>query len=114
MALRGGASMGQEYALLTFTNDGSTPCRLSGYPSVTLRHAGAALGGSRPAQTTGTGDVTLASGATAQARMRVPTSCAAPESDHVRVAVPDSPGFVVLPLEVRGCTVHVEAFQPAH
>jgi hypothetical protein len=113
MALQGGASMGEEYALLTFTNDGSTPCRLSGYPSVSLEHAGAALGGARPAQTAGTGDVTLASGATAQARIRVPTDCAAPESDHVRVGVPESTGSALLPLAVRGCTVHVEAFQPA-
>jgi hypothetical protein len=105
--------MGQEYALLTFTNDGSTPCRLSGYPAVSLRSAGAALGSSVTAQTSGSGSVTLKSGATAQVQLRVTTDCAAPQSDKARVGVPQSDGSVTVPLQLRGCTLRVGAFQPA-
>jgi len=112
-ALRGGASLGQEFALLTFTNDAATPCRVSGYPTVSLRHRGSALGSAHAAPTPGSGSVTLNSGASAQVRMQVATDCAAPQSDHVRVTVPAADGFVALPLELRGCSLQVGAFQPA-
>jgi hypothetical protein len=112
-ALRGGASMGIEYALLMFTNDAATSCRVSGYPVVGLRHDGAPLGSARPAQTPGSGSVTLPTGGTAQVRVQVATDCAAPQSDHVRVGLPAADGFVALPLQLRGCALQVGAFQPA-
>jgi hypothetical protein len=105
--------MGVEYALLMFTNDAATVCRVSGYPTVGLRAAGSAVGSSHPAQTSGSGSVTLRSGASAQVQVRVPTNCPAARSDHVRVSVPASDGFVEVPLQVRGCTAQVGAFEPA-
>ncbi len=105
--------MGEEYALLTFTNDAATVCRVSGYPSVGLRAAGSAVGSSQPAQTSGSGSVTLRSGSAAQVRVRVATDCPAAQSDHVRVSVPASGGFVDVPLQLRGCALQVGAFQPA-
>jgi hypothetical protein len=111
-ALRGGASMGVEYALLMFTNDAATACQVSGYPTVSLRHSGATLGSAQTAQTSGPGSVTLKSGGTAQVRVRVATQCAAAQSDQVRVGVPQSDGFVTVPLQMRGCALRVGAFQP--
>jgi hypothetical protein len=105
----GGASIGQEIAALQFTNNGSAPCRLAGYPSVTLLRHGQPIG--RPSQpsTTAASGRNLAPGAVAESLLHnYVGNCQAPISDSVRVVAPGSTQTVVRPMQLRACVVRVD------
>jgi hypothetical protein len=105
----GGASIGQEIAALQFTNDGSTPCRLVGYPSVTLLLHGRPIG--RPSQpsSTAASSRSLAPGEIAESLLHnYVGNCQAPISDSVRVIAPGSTQSIVRPMQLRACVVRVD------
>lgn len=105
-AMYGGATPGQELALLIITNTSTSTCSLRGYPDVQLQQHGHDLG--KPAVDTRARvrTVTLHAGGTAQVRLTASTTCQAPLSDHVRVRPPGTDRYLTAALELRGCTVH--------
>jgi len=108
-AIPGGASVGQEIAALQFTNDGSAPCELFGYPTVTLLRAGKPLG--RPSQpaSTAVSHRTLAPGETAESLLRdYVGNCQAPLSDEVRVVAPGSTKSLARPFVMRACVLRTD------
>jgi hypothetical protein len=107
-ALRGSASAGQEFALLTFTNTGPATCTMFGFPGVSLRVSNAMVG--KPAERSGKAPstVTLKHGARAESVISDFSSCQAPVSEQVRVYAPNQRAFVDLPLALRACRVIVE------
>lgn len=108
-AIPGGASMGQEIAALQFTNDGSAPCTLAGYPTVTLLRGGAPLG--RPSQPSSTAASrrTLGPGEVAESLLHdYVGNCQAPLSDSIRVVAPGSTQSLVRPMQLRACVVRVD------
>ncbi len=108
-AIPGGASMGQEIAALQFTNDGSTPCRLVGYPAVTLLRNHQVLG--RPAQPSSTAMSArnLNPGDTAESLLHdYVLNCQAPLSDEVRVVAPSSSQTLVRPMQLRACVLRTD------
>ncbi|MEO6885437.1 MAG: DUF4232 domain-containing protein [Jatrophihabitantaceae bacterium] len=109
-AIQGGAIAGREIAAISFTNISAKACELYGYPGVSLLLTGVPLG--KPAQRTGPSPapVLLAPGAEAQARLSDDSSCQAAVSDTVRIYPPDQTTFVDRPLEMRGCTLYINAF----
>ena len=110
--IRGGASQGQEFAALQFTNDGSKACVLVGYPSITLLLHGHPIG--KPAQpsTPGTSRRSLAAGEVAESKLHDFSNCQAPLSDSVRVGVPGSRITVVRPAQLRACVLRVDRLGP--
>ena len=105
----GGASVGQEIAALQFTNGGSAPCQLIGYPTVTLLRGGKPVG--RPSQPSSTGPSqrTLAPGDTAESLLRdYVGNCQAPLSDELRVVAPGSPQSLARPFVMRACVLRVD------
>ena len=107
--IRGSAAPGYEFAALQFTNTGSTPCMLTGYPIVTLLRGGAPVGRPSAAAGTGTSRFILASGATAESRLKDFSSCQAPLSDQIRVVAPGSSLTATRPGQLRACTLRVSA-----
>jgi hypothetical protein len=107
--IRGGAVHGAEIAALQFTNDGDTPCRLVGYPSVTLLLQGKPIGKpSEPSATTASARE-LAPGEVAESLLHNYTqNCQAQVADSVRVVVPGSTISAVRPAELRACVVRVD------
>ncbi len=107
--IRGSAAAGQEVAALQFANDGTKPCRLVGYPTVTLLLNGKAIG--RPSQPSSpaVSQRTLAPGEVAESVLHNYTnSCQAPLSDSVRLVVPGSTMTVVRPAQLRACILRVD------
>ena len=105
----GGASVGQEIAALQFTNDGTAPCELFGFPTVTLLRQGKLLG--RPSQpaSTGASHRTLAPGDTAESLLRdYVGNCQAPLSDAIRVVAPGSTKTLGRPFVMRACVLRTD------
>jgi Protein of unknown function (DUF4232) len=107
--IRGSASAGQEIAALQFVNDGTKPCRLVGYPSVTLLLHGKPIGKPSAPSTTSPSERTLQPGETAESLLHNYTnSCQAPLADSLRLVVPGSTMTVVRPAQLRACIVRVD------
>lgn len=106
--IRGSASAGRELAALQFTNDGSTPCLLIGYPTVTLLLNGRPIGTPSEPSSRASSSRTLAPGDTAESMLFDYTSCQAPLSDQIRVGVPGSPKAAVRPGQLRACLLRVD------
>jgi hypothetical protein len=109
----GGASLGQEFAALQFTNSGKRTCGLVGFPDVTLLRKGTQVGqSSQPA--TGTSRRTLAPGAVAESKLYDYTqSCQAPLSDEIKVVVPGSTIIYARPqFQMRACVLRVTKLGP--
>ena len=111
--LRGGATAGQEIALITFTNTSTTKCGMVGYPGVSLRLHNALLGKPAERSIVKPKAVSLAPGAAAEAMITDFSSCQAPVSDTVRVYAPDQKAFVDKPLELRGCRLFIDPVGPS-
>ena len=112
-ALRGSGASGHQFALISFTNNGSAACTLSGIPQVTLMHAGAVLGS--PAQASGKKSplLTLAPAHTATTTLTGFSTCNAMNSDAVRIAAPGQTATVDTPLVLRGCRLEVDPMTAA-
>jgi hypothetical protein len=69
----GGGTAGSNYSYIYFTNTGTIPCRIEGYPGVSLTSAsGAQIGAAATRDPSSTAqEVTLAPGATAKAQLRM-------------------------------------------
>jgi hypothetical protein len=107
--LPGGATFGEEIAGLQFTNEGTQPCRLVGYPTVTLLRHGRPVG--RPSQptTTANSERTLAPGEVAESLLHNHIrNCQAPLSDTVRVVAPGSTISGSRPMQLRACVVRID------
>jgi hypothetical protein len=101
--------MGQEIAALQFTNDGSKPCELFGYPTVTLLRQGRPLGKPSLPATSAVSRRTLAPGGTAESLLRdFVGNCQAPLSDTVRVVAPGSTQSFSRPFVLRACVLRVD------
>jgi hypothetical protein len=107
-ALRGSASAGQEFALLTFTNTGAATCTMFGFPGVSLRLGSAMVGKAAERSAKKPTTVSLKRGARAESVISDFSSCQAPVSEKVRVYAPNQVAFVDLPLALRACRVIVE------
>ena len=105
--VRGGAYQGREIAGVLFTNTSATPCTMSGYPSARLIRNGRPIG--RPADDEpGTvKPVLLANGQTAQTELTAVTTCQAPISDAVRIALPNWAHPVDAQVQLRACSLSV-------
>ena len=110
--IRGSASLGQEFAALQFTNTGSAPCLLVGYPTVTLLRQHKPIGQPSQPSSPHSSQRTLAPGDTAESRLHDYTNCQAPLSDEVRVVVPGSRIATTRPAQLRGCTLRVDRLGP--
>jgi hypothetical protein len=110
--VRGGAVPGQEIAGVLFTNTATAKCTLRGYPFAQLQYNGSDLG--QPA-TDNPGTVrriVLKPHGKAQVQLNAVSTCQAPISDHVRIRLPGSSTSTDVPLQLRGCKLSVDPFQP--
>ncbi len=105
--LRGSGAQQQEFALITFTNSGTSRCSLLGFPGVSLRRAGVLLGAPAERTPDQAHAVELAPGEQAESQVTDFSSCNAPLSDTMRVYPPNLTSFVDKPLELRGCRIVV-------
>jgi Protein of unknown function (DUF4232) len=108
----GGAAAGTDFTVLDFTNGGSAPCTLRGFPGVSLSDsAGAQIGAAatrnpvRPSSV-----VTLAPGAKASAELGVanaenyPTAACKPRSSaRLKVFPPNQTVAIEVPFTATGC-----------
>jgi len=102
-----GAVPSEEIALITFTNSGTTPCSMFGFPGVSLRLAGRQLvQASRSPVTAKT--VRLLPGENAQAQITDFSTCNAPLSDTVRIYAPNLTTFVDKTFQLRACRFEVD------
>jgi hypothetical protein len=109
----GGASPGQEFAALQFTNTGKHSCVLVGFPDVTLLRNGQQIGqSSQPA--VGTSRRVLAPSAVAESKLLDYTqTCQAPLSDSIKVVVPGSTLTYLRPqFQMRACVLRVTKLGP--
>jgi hypothetical protein len=105
---KGGASFGQEIAVVSFTNTSASTCSLSGYPSAVLQTSGGATVGKPALHLAGhITTVVLAPHKSAQADLTADTRCNAPESSAVRITAPGAPGSTEVPVALRACTLHI-------
>ena len=96
---------------MQYTNAGSTPCVLVGYPTVTLLLHGQRIGvPSLPSTPEITSTRRLAPGDVAESLVHDYTqTCQAPLSDSVRVTVPGTAQTYLRPsLQLRACIVRVD------
>ena len=107
-ALRGSGAAGHQFAFLRFTNISASSCSLTGFPGVQLQHAGAPLGS--PAQRTNTPihRVQIAPGDSVTAQLVDDSTCNAAISDTVQVFPPNRTEKFVVPLALRGCSLHID------
>jgi hypothetical protein len=94
-----------------FTNEGSTPCRLVGYPSVQLFLNSQQIGSrSQPSTPGSLSSRELQPGDVAESLVHDYTqTCQAPLSDTVRVVVPGSRQTYLRPgLQLRACLLRVD------
>jgi hypothetical protein len=111
---KGGASLGQEIAIVTFTNTSPTQCALVGYPSAQLEDSKGKAVGTAATHAKGTlRAVFLGHGQAAQATLTADTRCNAPLSSAVRIQAPDVPGTTEVPVALRACTLQITPVQTA-
>ena len=107
--IRGSAAPGQEIAALQFTNTGSLPCVLEGYPTVTLLRGGQPIGQPSQPASSAMASRTLAPGDVAESLLHSYTqNCSAPLSDSLRVVAPGMSLSATRPAEMRACTLRVD------
>lgn len=109
----GGGAAGSRYMNLTFTNSGSTPCSLSGYPSVNYVDAqGNQVGAAakQAAEWTSSGAV-IGSGESASATLRETraglydaASCQPTQAAGYRVSIPGTSSSLVLNFPAEACS----------
>jgi hypothetical protein len=105
---KGGASLGQEVAVVTLTDTSRTPCTLRGYPQAVLESGdGTTLGQAAVHLAGQVSTVVLAPDKSAQATLTADTRCNAPESSAVRIGAPGVPGSTEVPVELRACTLQI-------
>jgi uncharacterized protein DUF4232 len=107
-ALRGSGAAGHQFAFLRFTNISASSCSLTGFPGVQLQRAGAPLG--LPAQRTSTPvrRVQIAPGDSVTAQLTDDSTCNAANSDAVQVIPPNRAEKFLVPLALRGCSLHID------
>ena len=111
--------------VITFTNGGTTPCAMGGYPEVTafapggavVRAQASATGALEEGRPAGQpGSVTLTPGAVASAVLespdRAPNGGACPKAAILRVAPPHAPHFVLLWATFDLAGTHTQVFVP--
>jgi hypothetical protein len=108
--IQGGAINGEQIAGLQFTNDGSAPCLLVGYPTITLLLHGQLIGRPSEPATSAASRRRLEPGAVAESLLHDYTqTCQAPLSDTIRVTVPGSTQTYLRPgLQLRACVLRVD------
>lgn len=108
----GGGAAGTDFTVIDFTNSGSVPCTLYGFPGASLTNSsGAQIGAaatrnpSRPSTL-----VTLAVGAKANAELGVANAgnypaqdCKPTSSAHLKVFPPNQTQPIVVPFATTGC-----------
>lgn len=109
----GGGAAGSRYMNLTFTNSGSTPCSLSGYPSVNYVDAqGNQVGAAakQAAEWTSSGAV-IGAGESASATLRETraglydaASCQPTQAAGYRVSIPGTSSSLVLNFPAEACS----------
>ncbi|HZY76532.1 MAG TPA: DUF4232 domain-containing protein [Jatrophihabitantaceae bacterium] len=107
--LPGGAVQQAEIAAVTFVNDSTKACSISGYPTVVLLHQGSTLVTGTPQSGTVAQAVRLAPGDQAESRLTDHSSCNAALSDTIEVTAPNGAagGKLTRPFQLRGCKVDV-------
>ncbi|MCW2494689.1 DUF4232 domain-containing protein [Jatrophihabitans sp.] len=109
---KGGASLGQEIAVVTFTNTSTSRCTLSGYPQAVLETSAGMTVGQQAKHAAGRVTlVLLAPQRSAQANLTDDTRCNAPESTAVRISAPGVPGATEVPVQLRACTLQITPLQ---
>jgi len=103
-----GAANQVAYGRIRVTNVSGAACSLSGFPGVSLLLNGAKIGS--PATHSGQNPsvIALQPSAVAQAKFTASSSCNAPLSDTMRVAVPGTNSYQDVPFELRACSITVE------
>ena len=110
----GGAAAGTDFTVIDFTNGGTSPCTLYGYPGVSLISASGAQIGAAATRNPANAPtlVTLASGAKANATLGVanaqnyPTSACKPTTAaQLKVFPPNQIEAIEVPFTVTGCAV---------
>lgn len=110
----GGAAAGTDFMVLDFTNSGSAPCTLYGFPGVSLTNSSGAQIGAAATRNPVNGStlVTLAPGAKANARLGVanaenyPASvCKPTTAARLKIFPPNQTVAIELPFKVTGCAV---------
>jgi uncharacterized protein DUF4232 len=114
----GGGAAGSYYSYIDFTNTGSIPCSIDGYPGVSLTgNSGAQIGAAatRDPSSVAT-EVTLAPGATANAQLRMtdygvyPTSqCHPTTSADLKIYPPNNTTPTQSPFTGTTCSMRVKA-----
>jgi hypothetical protein len=107
-ALRASGAAGHQYAFLSFTNTSATPCSLTGFPGVRLLRAGAPLGSAAQRSAKPANRVQIAPGDSVTAQLMDDSTCNADNSDAVEVIPPNRTERFVLPLTLRGCSLHID------
>jgi hypothetical protein len=109
----GGGTAGSNYSYIDFTNTGTIPCRIEGYPGVSLTSAsGAQIGAAATRDPSSTAqEVTLAPGATAVAQLRMtdygvyPASqCTRTTSAYLKVYPPNNTTATQTPFTGTTCS----------
>jgi hypothetical protein len=109
----GGGAAGAYYSYLDFTNTGSIPCSIDGYPGVSLTgNSGAQIGAAATRDPSSVGnEVTLAPGATANAQLRMtdygvyPTSqCHPTASADLKIYPPNNTTPTQIPFTGTTCS----------
>ncbi len=108
--LPGGATPGQEIAVITFVNAAQAGCTISGFPSVVLLRNGKTLTTATPTAGTVAQAVQLKPGAQAESQITDHSTCNAQLSDTIEVTAPNgaASGKLTRPFELRGCRVTVD------
>jgi hypothetical protein len=109
----GGGAAGSYYSNIDFTNTGSIPCRIDGYPGVSLTgQSGAQIGAAATRDPSSVAkEVTLAPGATANAQLRMtdygvyPTSqCHPTSSAYLKIYPPNNTAPAQIPFTGTTCS----------
>jgi hypothetical protein len=107
-ALRASGAAGHQYAFLRFTNISASSCSLTGFPGVQLMRAGAPLGLAAQRSATPIHRVQIAPGDSVTAQLVDDSTCNAEISDTVQVIPPNRTERFVVPLALRGCSLHID------
>ena len=110
-ALRGSGAEQQQYATISVTNAGASPCWLVGYAGVSLLASGKSLGKpATPASATKSA-LQMPPGGHASASLHGTSNCQAGVSDTARITLPGASAHTDVFLPMRGCALTIDAFQ---